>query len=79
LCLMHHSFWNPEYYSISQGAIFADVMKACRQAGRIGNDPVRENVDSDTGAELPGNRHHMTAILHGSLRRAFLLEKTASP
>ncbi|MFK8559922.1 hypothetical protein ACI74H_25695, partial [Escherichia coli] len=44
LCRIHHSFWNLRYYSISQGAIFSDVMKACQQAGRIGNDPVEKTL-----------------------------------
>ncbi|EOA6999455.1 hypothetical protein ACH8LF_005157, partial [Escherichia coli] len=44
LCRIHHSFWNLGYYSISQGAIFSDVMKACQQAGRIGNDPVEKTL-----------------------------------
>ncbi|PSG14957.1 hypothetical protein C6963_03735 [Escherichia coli] len=44
LCRMCHSFLNSEYCPVTQGAIFSDVMKVCRKAERIGNDPVEKTL-----------------------------------
>ena len=80
LCRIHHSFWNLGYYSISQGAIFSDVMKACQQAGRIGNDPVEKTL-----TQIPVLSYRETGITWPlsfqahPLRWAFLLQKTGSP
>ncbi|CAR07320.1 hypothetical protein HMPREF9547_02025 [Escherichia coli MS 175-1] len=41
---MCHSFLNSEYCPVTQGAIFSDVMKVCRKAERIGNDPVEKTL-----------------------------------